>query len=94
MILAPGQVQGSQIAPTARPARVPSLEPIKDKDMNSQTTAAAPIFNDDDRVMRDKETAARTGLSLKHFRRIRSEGKGPPIVRLGVRAVGDRKSFV
>jgi predicted DNA-binding transcriptional regulator AlpA len=40
------------------------------------------------KILSKKQFADRIGRSVRHLERLISEGEGPPIVRLGVRAVG------
>jgi predicted DNA-binding transcriptional regulator AlpA len=39
-------------------------------------------------ILTKKMFAAKIGRSVRHLERLISEGEGPPLVRLGVRAVG------
>lgn len=49
----------------------------------SDTAAMAPRG-----VLREKAASAYVGLSVRDLQRKRTEGGGPPYVRLGTRAVG------
>ena len=40
------------------------------------------------KILTKKQFADRIGRSVRHLERLISEGEGPPIVRLGIRAVG------
>jgi predicted DNA-binding transcriptional regulator AlpA len=40
------------------------------------------------KILTKKQFAERIGRSVRHLERLISEGEGPPLVRLGVRAVG------
>jgi predicted DNA-binding transcriptional regulator AlpA len=40
------------------------------------------------KTLTKKQFAAQIGKSVRHLERLISEGEGPPIVRLGARAVG------
>jgi predicted DNA-binding transcriptional regulator AlpA len=40
------------------------------------------------KILSKRQFAERIGRSVRHLERLISEGEGPPIVRLGVRAVG------
>jgi predicted DNA-binding transcriptional regulator AlpA len=40
------------------------------------------------KILSKREFADRIGRSVRHLERLISEGEGPPIVRLGTRAVG------
>ena len=40
------------------------------------------------KILSKKQFADRIGRSVRHLERLISEGEGPPLVKLGVRAVG------
>ena len=40
------------------------------------------------KILSKREFADRIGRSVRHLERLISEGEGPPLVKLGVRAVG------
>jgi len=48
----------------------------------------------DDALMNEKDAAAATGISLRHWRYLKKSGRGPSIVQLGGRHKVRREALV